>query len=182
MRYSVNLVEEEKMRIFFAQHEKLILEMNLKLIAVKEATPQYKTEHDGFLGLKPLKSAGDKKKWTFLQQLRDQGKIDHYVFSLYIREHKNNYSSVKFGSYDTKGIQNGGKLAIYRTRENTDWDLTVNSFSVNKAAPLNRERRFQFEFGLPYLYLPEEEFSEFIERMTTWDFNLRCDANGCHYN
>jgi len=32
------------------------------------------------------------------------------------------------------------------------------------------------------LYLPDEEMGEFVSRMSTWDLNLRCSANNCHYN
>ena len=96
------------------------------------------------------------------------------ITALYVREHSGNFSSVKFGSYDQAGIASGASLAIYRTRENVRWSLTSNQFSVNDHTPLGQTRELVFEFGLPYAYLPAEEFIEFTERMSQWDLNLRC--------
>lgn len=180
VRYSGSWIKQDNMIMYFQQTERY-LNLSLTMLAVDKSIPAFSADWDGFLGVAPVRSAADRSK-TLMQQLKDQGKIDHMIMSLYVREHSGNYSSVKFGSYDKKGIADGASMAIYRTRENVRWSLTSSQFAVNDHTPLRQTRELVFEFGLPYAYLPQEEFTEFTERMSIWDLNLRCDLNSCKYN
>lgn len=167
--------------MYFEQHKRK-LDFNLNFINVQSGSPAINTYWDGFIGIAPLRAAGaQNSNKNFLFQLKEQGKIDHMTISFYVREHSGNYSSVKFGSYDASGIAPGTKMAIYRTRENVRWTLTVNRFAVNSHTPLSQVREMEFDFSLPYLYVPTEEFKEFTTRMSSWDLNLRCDTQKCKY-
>jgi len=83
------LVKEEDFRIFYEPHDPKVLKMSLELIAIDKSIPAYKTEWDGFIGLAPIKKSGRNGR-SFMEQLKNQGKIDHYVFAMYIRESSKN--------------------------------------------------------------------------------------------
>tara|TARA_B110000305_G_C18820265_1_gene351012 strand:+ start:79 stop:288 length:210 start_codon:yes stop_codon:yes gene_type:complete len=57
---------------------------------------------------------------NFMWQLKDQGIIDHMVFSFYI---DGDDSFVKFGSYDPLGVKPGKELKKYNTWSAKEWAL-----------------------------------------------------------
>lgn len=65
------------------------------------------------MGIAPLASLPEaERKRSFLWRLKDDGRIDHLVVSVYLRERAANFSSVKFGSWDPSATDGGSEQSL----------------------------------------------------------------------
>jgi hypothetical protein len=106
------------------------------------------------------------KEANFLWQLKDAGHIDHMVVSFYVRMESGNSSVIKFGSYDESGIEPGSRLCVFKTVALNTWSLRANNLKlgVEKLAA-SGYRQVSMEPQLPYLYMPDADFTQFREKL-----------------
>ena len=71
----------------------------------------FESVYSGYIGLAPYDADIKNKEYNFLYQLKKKKLIDHMTFAFYVtlRDSQNgsHESSVKFGSYDKIGLQEG---------------------------------------------------------------------------
>lgn len=101
--------------------------------------------------------------------------------SIYLREHTGNLSSIKFGSYDPSAIHPQASLYVFRTISQREWSLNVKDFQVNDGNVLGANKELYFSYHLPYLYLPDTEFNEYVEQIKKWDSHIVCRTDICWY-
>lgn len=159
-----NFVNSDKFAMTFVSDEEHWLTVNQsEMLAVYDIEPSFNQSWDGLLGLGPLANldANDRKK-SFLWRLKEDGRIDNLIVSVYLRERASNFSSVKFGSWDPSATENG-KLNILETVSIYEWALKVKNFQINNGTRITDERKFLLSYQLPYLYLPNKEFDQYIK-------------------
>lgn len=140
-----------------------------------------------------MKANTKNEEWNFVQQLQNQGLIDHLVVSFYIdsecRNKSNFCSHIKFGSYDQVSIKAGEELTMIRTDHWGTWDLNVNKLTIGN---LNKklaqdENHVKLSPELPYLYLPSSLYEVFIDRVnllydgTQWKPICDKEMNRCRF-
>lgn len=65
---------------------------------------RFTSKTDGFMGLAPYTSLPDQKERNFMYQLKQNGYIDHIVFSAYLSMGYGNTTHIKFGAFDEEGL------------------------------------------------------------------------------
>jgi|TARA_B110000305_G_C19017333_1_gene437714 hypothetical protein len=86
------------------------------------------------------------------------------VVSFYVNLKGGHSSLVKFGSYDQSGIQKNSQMRLFKTASVNTWTLRANSFFVgDKRIEIARDRYVSLEPQLPFLYIPDSDFSKFRE-------------------
>jgi len=88
------------------------------------------------------------------------------VVSFYVRMESGNSSVIKFGSYDESGIEPGSRLCVFKTVALNTWSLRANNLKlgVEKLAA-SGYRQVSMEPQLPYLYMPDADFTQFREKL-----------------
>jgi len=80
----------------------------VEFLAVNSLDPALPQFFDGFIGLAPIYNDPSSKDTNFMYQLKQQGLIDHLVFSVYLKPNSEETSFIKFGSMDADAIVPGG--------------------------------------------------------------------------
>lgn len=151
-------------------------------LAINTMTPSFKQHWDGLLGIAPLGNVvGMDYEKNYLWKLQKDGLIDHMTVSIYLREHTGNLSSIKFGSYDPSAIHPQSPLYLFRTVSQREWSLSVKDFQVNSGQILGATKELYFAYHLPYLYLPDAEFNEYVAQIKKWDSTIECRPDICWY-
>lgn len=84
------------------------------------------------------------------------------VVSFYVRMEAGNSSVIKFGSYDASGIEGEDpkSLRVFHTIATNSWSLRANNFRLGtEMLKHSGYRQVSLEPQLPYLYLPNSDFS-----------------------
>ena len=153
-----------------------------KFIDVTSASDGLSSHWGGFVGIAPYTSEPDQKERNFMYQLRSTGKIDHNTVSFYIDLRNTIASSIKFGSYDASGIASGASMALYKTADKTRWSVKGQHLKAN-GHKVAENREVQFDMQLPYLYIPDDDFTNFAVSMAIFDTKIKCSSrdNSCKY-
>ncbi len=113
-----------------------------------------------------------------MYQLKSSGKIDHITASFYIQPLSGNFSSIKFGSYDEQGIAPGSSMSMYKTIDKTTWKINGKEFQANgHDLTSHQDRKVLFDMQLPYLYLPEYDFTSLQIAMAQFNLNIICSSS-----
>lgn len=106
------------------------------------------------------------------------------IVSVFLRERASNYSSVKFGSWDPSATTDGTDqaLSILQTINENEWSLRVKNYRVNNGQLITDERKFHLAYHLPYLYLPDKEFDQYVNDIKAWDSKILCHTDICWYD
>lgn len=145
---------------------------------IESENPAKVNHFDGFIGIAPYTQNLAAMDSNFMYQLKKSGKIDHITASFYTQPKVGNFSSIKFGSYDEQGIAPGSQLSMYKTVDLTQWsvmakDLQANGHDLTKHV----DRKILFDMQLPYLYLPEYDYTSLQIAMAQFNLNLICSSS-----
>lgn len=115
--------------------------------------------------------------------MKNQGKIDHLIFGLYIREEYGNSSNIKFGGWDPSALQPGASLITFRTYSPQHWDLKADNFMIDGKAFLSDVRIISIDPHIPYLYIPNNDWNDFAREMSLIYADIVCEfsANRCYF-
>lgn len=132
-------------------------------MAVTNANNPFTSNYQGYIGLAPPVSIMNKQT-SLLSQAKDEGLIDHMVFSLYTDLDQSMQSTIKFGSYDPSAISQGGHITYMKTKSRQSWDLLGYVMVVyqSQVATGPTPKVALIEPQLPYLYIPDEDWIGFI--------------------
>lgn len=116
-----------------------------------------------------------------MQNLKSNGYIDHYVFSVYTGGKQQSY--IKFGSMDTNAFI--GEMQYVDTVNTQGWIVYGKEMSVG--SPLNV---IQFGFtvvwidmSIPYLYLPTKYWNLFaVQVQKIYGNNITCSNGYCKFS
>lgn len=157
-----------------------------RMMAVTGSQTAFSTAYQGYIGLAPPLSLGDKKT-SVLTQAKDAGLIDHLVFSLYTNLDKNIQSSIKFGSYDKDALAPSDPEIVYVKTAATDtWALRGYAIIVHydrvKSGPTPKQVLINPQ--LPYMYLPKEDWASYAASVL-YSFGgdgVICSGQYCFFN
>lgn len=96
-----------------------------------------------------------------------------------------NSSNVKFGSWDAEAIVGGHELQVFKCQDLTAWRVGAKNFAIGSDAFIPGATRYlEMNPHLPYLYLPDEDWTKFEEIMTKTYKDILCSyrLNVCYWN
>jgi len=103
-------------------------QISSRWLSIADVNATLSSDLQGLVGLGPQAGANPTEtdnrelKDNFLWQLHKQGKIDHMVFSYYI---KDSFSHLKLGSYDPAALKPGSTFKMHKTLGIATWDLPL---------------------------------------------------------
>ena len=97
-----------------------------------------------------------------MYQLKQNGYIDNIVFSVYMSMKQGNTTHVKFGGWDSEGVDNqtfpDGPVFL-KTKDNSTWALEMDSVRIGgNPIELQQTRFALIELAYPYIYMPASDF------------------------
>ena len=98
--------------------------------SIESQSPAFNTANDGSVGFAPYTLNLAQKDQNFMNQLKQNGVIDHNVVSFFIKSGAFTKSAVKFGSYDKNGLLPGQPLRMYQTASLQTWALPMTDFTI----------------------------------------------------
>jgi len=114
-----------------------------------------------------------------MYQLKAAGKIDHITFSVFTKQTIGFESSIKFGSMDQEGISMGGAMSIYKTIDLGQWAIKSSNFKANGHDISKKgERNMKFSLHLPYVYIPDKDFTELAIALSLFNLDINCGKTG----
>lgn len=96
-----------------------------------------------------------------------------------------NSSNVKFGSWDAEAIVGGNELQLFKCQDLTAWRVKAKNFDIGSDAFIAGTTRYlEINPHLPYLYLPDEDWTKFEEIITKTYEDILCSyrLNVCYWN
>jgi hypothetical protein len=111
------------------------------------------------LGLAPPQNE-EQKETNFLYGLKNHKVIDHLTFAIYLSSEDDVKSNIKFGSYDTIGLESQNtSLTLLRTINTTTWATYAKDFTINGSiVEFDTVRQAVVEPSSPFIYLPTSDF------------------------
>mmetsp|Transcript_8602 Transcript_8602/g.14529 ORF Transcript_8602/g.14529 Transcript_8602/m.14529 type:complete len:242 (+) Transcript_8602:551-1276(+) len=120
-----------------------------------------------------------------MYRIKRAGNIDHNIISVYTDSRSSVNSLLKIGGWDQVAIKDGAKLEMFRTNNNGNWMLGVESYQFNKMDLVDStQTRYVFlEPQLPFIYIPDSDFKTFRTVMKNSYPNIECDTskNYCRF-
>lgn len=96
-----------------------------------------------------------------------------------------NSSVVKFGSWDPSALAPGYRLTTLRTRDSRNWVLKSSEIKLNGVSFLSGvDKDIDISPHLPYLYMPDGEWSHFAYTMNNmFGSQIQCEwgDNYCRF-
>lgn len=144
-------------------HNNYKFKLDARILAVTSTSSPFTSVYQGYIGLAPPISIMDKPT-SLLSQAKDDGLIDHMVFSLYTDLDQSMQSTIKFGSYDPSAISQGGSITYMKTKSRQSWELLGYVIVVYQSQVHTgpTPKVALIEPQLPYLYIPDEDWIGFI--------------------
>lgn len=99
-------------------------------------------------------------------QLKNHGLIDHMTLMLNSNVEDGDSSVLKFGSWDKSALKAGETLKNFKTKDSTSWAVTANNFLLDGLSYVSGViKDIDFSPHLPYLYLPNGDWTHFAFKM-----------------
>jgi len=152
----------DNFRLDFKAANRTLANFTLEFIGTVSENPYLESFWDGYIGIAPYTSDPDVIKDNVMLALKNQGIIEHIVTSFFVTDE--GVSSVKFGSMDASGIQEGETMSLYRTINQTTWRLSADNFEANgllmqDIRPTSIPKsELSLEMSLPFMYFPDDHY------------------------
>ena len=131
-----------------------------------------------------------------MYKLQKDNKIKHLTFSVFVdgSPDSKQFSTIKFGSFDQLGIEDGEVMQVFKTPNLNSWTLISGNVKfgeflmlTGRTSGIPTSRDIIFELSVPYLYLPDYDFDAIQEYiLTQWKQqtfqSISCDDNKCWIN
>jgi hypothetical protein len=87
------------------------------------------------------------------------------MFSIFVAKDDIKKSTIKFGSWDIAGIQNGTKMTAFRSRDANSYDLNLLSIKLGDTLLNNVNRYAKIDPYYPMIYIPTLDFYNLQTRL-----------------
>ena len=111
--------------------------------------------------------------------------IDHMVLMLNSNIEDGDSSVLKFGNWDRSTLASGQELMNFKTKDEKSWAVTAKDFYLDGDTFLSGVKKdIDFSPHLPYLYLPNGDWTHFAFRMGEKYPDIDCSygANSCRWS
>lgn len=118
-------------------------------------------------------------------QLKNHGLIDHMTLMLNSNVEDGDSSVLKFGSWDPSALQSGATLKNFKTKDSTSWTIEADAFYLDGDSFVSGIKKdIDFSPHLPYLYLPNGDWTHFAFRMGEKYPDIDCSygSNHCRWS
>mmetsp|Transcript_5551 Transcript_5551/g.9502 ORF Transcript_5551/g.9502 Transcript_5551/m.9502 type:complete len:159 (+) Transcript_5551:624-1100(+) len=118
-------------------------------------------------------------------QLKNNGYIDHMIFSVYMQMNEGNSTHIKFGGFDEEGIKGGDakkNLIFLKTKDKTTWEIPLQTVKLGEtmldvtAGSKETDRFVLFELAYPFIYMPLSDFQVIAKALNSLYTFPVCDV------
>jgi len=170
----------------------------INFFEITEASQYFKTDYNGFLGFKPHFVLDQRKKdMNVMYRLKDKGRIDYNILSVYVSEEEGKSSIIKFGGWDQISLKNGTELHMFKAATKSSWHLisdsitfagknllTAEDSSFGGRTVEKKDRFINIDPMVPYVTVPSSDFELIKKQLMSLKEGVECPSglNGCKIN